>query len=231
MTDHPHRQDVWGDDPEEADASEVVEEIAAESGAGATVARSPLDRLDQGRRPVHRAQRQADRHHDGGVAVLLAGLALLVLPGPGWLLIFAGLAILWTEYVWAQPCSAKAKTKANKAKDAVLRKKTGEGRPSRRPSPTAPTCPDPSIRRPGVSRGRILIGTSSWTDPTLVKDGNFYPPGTTTAEGPAEVLRLAVPVGGGGLHLLLPAAARRTPCCGSSARPRTSRSTSRRTRC
>ena len=31
--------------------------------------------------------------------------------------------------------------------------------------------------------GQILIGTSSWTDPTLVKDGNFYPPGTKTAEG------------------------------------------------
>ena len=30
--------------------------------------------------------------------------------------------------------------------------------------------------------GRILIGTSSWTDPTLVKEGNFDPPGTTSAE-------------------------------------------------
>ena len=30
--------------------------------------------------------------------------------------------------------------------------------------------------------GRILIGTSSWTDPTLVKDGNFYPPEAKTAE-------------------------------------------------
>ena len=30
--------------------------------------------------------------------------------------------------------------------------------------------------------GTTLIGTSSWTDPTLVKDGNFYPPGTKTAE-------------------------------------------------
>ena len=30
--------------------------------------------------------------------------------------------------------------------------------------------------------GRVLIGTSSWTDPTLVKDGGFYPPGTKTAE-------------------------------------------------
>src|SRR3954469_14146745 len=31
--------------------------------------------------------------------------------------------------------------------------------------------------------GRILIGTSSWTDPTLVKSGHFYPPDAKTAEG------------------------------------------------
>jgi uncharacterized protein YecE (DUF72 family) len=30
--------------------------------------------------------------------------------------------------------------------------------------------------------GRVLIGTSSWTDPTLVKDGNFYPPQARSAE-------------------------------------------------
>jgi uncharacterized protein YecE (DUF72 family) len=29
---------------------------------------------------------------------------------------------------------------------------------------------------------RILIGTASWTDPTLVKEGHFYPPGATSAE-------------------------------------------------
>jgi uncharacterized protein YecE (DUF72 family) len=29
---------------------------------------------------------------------------------------------------------------------------------------------------------RILIGTSSWTDPTLVKDGGFYPPSAKSAE-------------------------------------------------
>jgi uncharacterized protein YecE (DUF72 family) len=29
---------------------------------------------------------------------------------------------------------------------------------------------------------RILIGTSSWTDPTLVKEGNFYPPQANNAE-------------------------------------------------
>ena len=30
--------------------------------------------------------------------------------------------------------------------------------------------------------GEILIGTSSWTDPTLVKDGHFYPREARSAE-------------------------------------------------
>jgi uncharacterized protein YecE (DUF72 family) len=30
--------------------------------------------------------------------------------------------------------------------------------------------------------GRILVGTSSWTDPTLIKEGNFYPAGVSSAE-------------------------------------------------
>jgi uncharacterized protein YecE (DUF72 family) len=30
--------------------------------------------------------------------------------------------------------------------------------------------------------GRILIGTASWTDPTLVKEGHFYPPDAKTSE-------------------------------------------------
>lgn len=37
-----------------------------------------------------------------GVLVILAGVVMLVLPGPGWLTIFAGLAILGTEFHWAR---------------------------------------------------------------------------------------------------------------------------------
>ncbi|MGZ2356752.1 TIGR02611 family protein [Streptomyces sp. 372A] len=37
-----------------------------------------------------------------GLAVVGAGVAMLVLPGPGWLVIFAGMAIWATEFVWAQ---------------------------------------------------------------------------------------------------------------------------------
>jgi uncharacterized protein (TIGR02611 family) len=37
-----------------------------------------------------------------GGAVLAAGLVLIPYPGPGWLVVFAGLAILATEFVWAR---------------------------------------------------------------------------------------------------------------------------------
>nr|WP_070197933.1 TIGR02611 family protein [Streptomyces oceani] len=37
-----------------------------------------------------------------GLAVVIAGVAMLVFPGPGWLTIFAGMAIWATEFSWAQ---------------------------------------------------------------------------------------------------------------------------------
>jgi uncharacterized protein (TIGR02611 family) len=36
-----------------------------------------------------------------GVAIIAGGIVLLPLPGPGWLIIFAGLGLLATEYEWA----------------------------------------------------------------------------------------------------------------------------------
>jgi uncharacterized protein (TIGR02611 family) len=37
-----------------------------------------------------------------GGAVVLLGLLLIPLPGPGWALVFVGLAVWATEFVWAQ---------------------------------------------------------------------------------------------------------------------------------
>jgi uncharacterized protein (TIGR02611 family) len=37
-----------------------------------------------------------------GVAVIAIGIVLLPLPGPGWVIIFAGLGILASEYTWAR---------------------------------------------------------------------------------------------------------------------------------
>lgn len=36
-----------------------------------------------------------------GVALVIGGVVLLPLPGPGWLVIFAGLGVLGTEFEWA----------------------------------------------------------------------------------------------------------------------------------
>jgi uncharacterized protein (TIGR02611 family) len=125
MSEHPHRHDVWGDDPEERDASETVAEVAA---IGSEVARRWHD---------HPAVVPIKAvllfiAHNGkrifvtiaGLVVLLLGIAGLILPVlPGWALIFVGLGILATEYVWAQRLLKIAKEKANAAKDKVLRKK------------------------------------------------------------------------------------------------------------
>ena len=46
-----------------------------------------------------------------GFTVLLIGLALLVLPGPAFLVIPLGLAILATEFVWARALLNKARAK------------------------------------------------------------------------------------------------------------------------
>ena len=37
-----------------------------------------------------------------GAAIVVLGLVLLPAPGPGWLIIFAGLAVLASEFEWAQ---------------------------------------------------------------------------------------------------------------------------------
>jgi uncharacterized protein (TIGR02611 family) len=125
MSEHPHRHDVWGDDPEERDASEIVAEIAAiepeisrrwhDHPAVVPIKAVLLFIAHNGKRIFVTI---------AGVIVLLIGIAGLVLPVlPGWALIFVGLGILATEYVWAQRLLRIAKEKANAAKDKVLRKK------------------------------------------------------------------------------------------------------------
>jgi uncharacterized protein (TIGR02611 family) len=132
----PLRDEVWGDEPQEVDASELVEEVEATQ---PELARRWHDHPTFV--PFKILARFVGRNGKrvavtiAGFAVLLAGLAMIVLPGPGIVVILAGLAILATEYVWAQRLLRIAKEKANQAKDAILRKKAeeesgGEGTPS-----------------------------------------------------------------------------------------------------
>ncbi|MEU6059596.1 TIGR02611 family protein [Streptomyces sp. NPDC047097] len=55
-----------------------------------------------------------------GLAVVAAGVAMLVLPGPGWVVIFAGLAIWATEFVWAQLVLRWTKRKVTEAAQRAL---------------------------------------------------------------------------------------------------------------
>jgi uncharacterized protein (TIGR02611 family) len=123
----PFRDEAWGDEPQEVDASELVEEMEA--------TRPELVRRWHDHtaivpfKVVGRFIRRSGKRVAvtiAGFAVVLAGAAMLVLPGPGILVIIGGLAILATEYVWAQRLLKIAQEKANQAKAAVLRRKGDE---------------------------------------------------------------------------------------------------------
>ncbi|MGW6740225.1 TIGR02611 family protein [Streptomyces sp. NPDC055025] len=55
-----------------------------------------------------------------GLAVVGAGAAMLVLPGPGWLVIFGGMAIWATEFVWAQLVLRWTRRKVTEAAQKAL---------------------------------------------------------------------------------------------------------------
>ncbi len=88
-------------------------EIEREIAAGERADR-PIRRLLRGirrridRRPtLRRVYRTAVAVLGGSVALL--GVLLVPLPGPGWLVVFLGLAILGTEFAWAHRLAAFTK--------------------------------------------------------------------------------------------------------------------------
>lgn len=54
-----------------------------------------------------------------GFALLLAGLVMMVTPGPGLLVILAGLAVLATEYAWARHWLERTRAQAHRARQGV----------------------------------------------------------------------------------------------------------------
>ncbi|MEU0598320.1 TIGR02611 family protein [Streptomyces sp. NPDC006393] len=55
-----------------------------------------------------------------GLAVVAAGIVMLPLPGPGWVVIFGGMAIWATEFVWAQLVLRWTKRKVTEAAQRAL---------------------------------------------------------------------------------------------------------------
>jgi uncharacterized protein (TIGR02611 family) len=120
------RDQAWGDEPSEVDAAALVEELSNTP----EMARKWHDHPTVV--PFKMVARFIGRNGKrigvtiAGFLVVLAGAAMLVLPGPGIVVIIGGLAILATEYVWAQRLLRLAKEKANQAKDTILRKDKGK---------------------------------------------------------------------------------------------------------
>lgn len=70
-----------------------------------------------------------------GAALLVGGAVMLVAPGPGLLVVVAGLAVLATEYVWAQRALDSARRRATRTADKLrrrgeLRRAEGPARPT-----------------------------------------------------------------------------------------------------
>ncbi|MFF0162814.1 TIGR02611 family protein [Streptomyces sp. NPDC005263] len=75
-----------------------------------------------------------------GLAVVVLGIIMLPLPGPGWVVIFGGMAIWATEFVWAQLVLRWTKRKVTEAAQRAL---------------------DPAVRRRNIiltSIGLVIIG-------------------------------------------------------------------------
>ena len=61
----------------------------------------------------------------GGFALLAAGTVMLVTPGPGWVAIAAGLALLAREYEWARRWRDRLREQAQKLSQRIGRTSGG----------------------------------------------------------------------------------------------------------
>lgn len=125
------RRAEWGDDPEEVDASKVVEEFAGDEEIQQHwTQHSALAPFRVVWRFIQRSGRRI------GVTIagfLLLIVAVIIIPVPGpWsiLLTIVALSILGTEYIWAQRMLRYAKEKADQAKNMVFKKKPDEAPPA-----------------------------------------------------------------------------------------------------
>lgn len=57
-----------------------------------------------------------------GATVILAGIAMLVLPGPGWLTIYVGVSILASEFLWAKWVLSQAQSRLKQLMQNGLKK-------------------------------------------------------------------------------------------------------------
>lgn len=72
-----------------------------------------------------------------GFTLLLAGVVMLVTPGPGWVVILLGLGLLAAEFVWARRLMDRIKREGGRIKDTVFGKSETSEAPGRTQAPPA----------------------------------------------------------------------------------------------
>ncbi len=56
----------------------------------------------------------------GGFTLLFVGVVMLVTPGPGWLVIIGGLAMLAAEFVWARRLLNRLKSQGERLRQSLM---------------------------------------------------------------------------------------------------------------
>jgi uncharacterized protein (TIGR02611 family) len=56
----------------------------------------------------------------GGFTLLLVGIVMLITPGPGWLVIIGGLAMLAAEFVWARRLLDRLRSEGERLRQTVI---------------------------------------------------------------------------------------------------------------
>ncbi|WP_235018397.1 PGPGW domain-containing protein [Thermomonospora echinospora] len=107
------------------DVAEAVEDAAEEVGdAVEDAAEAVTGRFQRFREYIRRNKLLNTTWRIGvftvGVTVLIGGLVMMIAPGPGILGIIVGLAILATEFAWAQRALHRARAAAEKAKEKAM---------------------------------------------------------------------------------------------------------------
>ena len=72
----------------------------------------------------------------GGFTLLLAGIVMLVTPGPGWLVILLGLGLLAAEFVWARRLMDRIKRESDRVRGVVWR--VAKNMPAKEPAESNP---------------------------------------------------------------------------------------------
>ncbi|MFE2097625.1 MULTISPECIES: TIGR02611 family protein [unclassified Streptomyces] len=113
-SDEPGEVAVAADDADKADKADVT--VGAEQPEQGLGSRAPA--FIKARRALHLSWQVGI--FVVGLAVVVVGIVMLPLPGPGWVVIFAGMAIWATEFVWAQLVLRWTKRKVTEAAQKAL---------------------------------------------------------------------------------------------------------------